>query len=349
MPRRSARYKRRSKNSNKKKYLVIFALCVGFFLFLTSYAFYKQFHQTYISASSITSQDFRTQDFYTVAVISTEDSFDTSPLVLKSVKLIFFSTKHKDFLVYEIPSDLEVSFPGKFGTDNISKAFALGTMDIDTSSGCDLNCFNAGADLTRVTLEGLIGAKIDRFVIVDPSLADFSEDIFITSDFMKLFQKSKIQSLKKSLRTDMSFADFLHFYSLARDFSKNDIKYETFTQSEVLDSSLRQLTYDSELAEERKSIAILNGTSIPGLASFGARVVKNRGGHVVAEDNAAGDYEETYLIVENKDNLTVSYLAQFFDVQDVYSKEELPFSITDSAIDRAEVTLILGLDNGLKY
>jgi hypothetical protein len=350
MPRRSARYKRKSRNNKLKKYLGIFTLFIVFLLFLGFYAFYKQFHQSYISAASATSDNFGDKDFYSVALISTQDEFAQSPLILDKIKILFVSPKHDNFTVYEVPTDFEVDMPGKFGNEKISKSFALGTMGCGTvGEAPSEDCFSKGLNYTITNLENLTANKIDRFVLVEPSLNDFSEEILINSNPRKFFNRLEIKSLRKSLKTDMTFSDFLHFYSLIRSYSKKDVSHETFNAPENFDAFLRELTFDSNLAEEKKSIAVLNGTSVSGLASFGSRVVKNRGGHVVSVDNAVNNYEESYLIASNKEDLTVKYLAAFFGIKNIYNKGELSTVSSETVTERTDVTLILGLDNSAKY
>jgi len=344
MPRRPARYKRRRQSSPFRKYFGVGVLFISFLLFLSLYAFYKQFHQSYTSASSMTSDDFKHKDFYTIALLSSEDPFDTVPLKLKSVKLLFLSPEHSVFNVCDVPTTLLLDMPGKFGEEELSKSFALGTMEF---SLLDEAYYEAGINFTLTVLQNLIGTKIDRFVVVEPSMAEFSEKLLIEGNFLELFHKSESGDIKQSLKTNMSFADFLHFYSLIKSFSKNELIFSMFESSDLLDTFIREVTYDTGFAEEKESIAILNGSGLPGVAGFGARVAKNMGGHVVAVDNANGTYEKSYLIVEDKTSQTTSYLLSFFEDVEVRSKSELNFD--EPVLDRADATLILGLDIASKY
>jgi len=344
MPRKPARHKPRHKTASGRKYLGIGVLFISFLLFLSLYAFYKQFHQSYTSASSMTSNDFTHKDFYTVVLLSSEDPFDISPLKLKSIKLLFLSPEHSVFRVYDVPATLIFDMPGKFGEEELSKSFALGTMEFSLA---DEAYYEAGINFTLTVLQNLIGTKIDRFVVVEPSMAEFSEKLLVEGNLLELLHKSESRNIKQSLKTNMSFADFLHFYSLVRGFSKSEITLSTFESRELLDSFIREATYDTRFAEEKKSIAILNGSGLSGVAGFGARVAKNMGGHVVAVDNANDTYEKSYLIVGDKTSQTTLYLLSFFEDVEVLSKGELIFD--EPVLDRADVTLILGLDIASKY
>ena len=111
----------------------------------------------------MTSDDFKHKDFYTVALLSSEDPFDTAPLRLKSIKLLFLSPEHSVFSVYDVPPTLVFDMPGKFGEEELSKSFALGTMEFSLSDGQQ---FTASFRPSLTVLQNLIGTKIDRFVIV---------------------------------------------------------------------------------------------------------------------------------------------------------------------------------------
>jgi len=347
MPRKPARYtrhKRRRKTTTLRKYFGTGVLFAGFLLFLSLYAFYKQFHQSYTSAASAISSDFKHKDFYTVALLYSEGTFNDAPLIINSIKILFLSTEHSIFSVYDMPTDLTFDMPGKFGEEQLSKSFALGTMVLFSS---DDMYYETGINFTLNVLQNLIGAKIDRFVLVEPRTAKFAESLLIEGDAFALFHKSEIKNIKQSLKTNMSFTDLLHFYSLSTGFSKSEITFDTFESPDLLDTFIRETTYDSSFAEEKKSIAVLNGSGFSGLASFGARVVKNRGGHIVAVDNAKDIHEKSYLIVDDKTSETASYLLSFFEDAEIYSKDELNFD--EPVLDRADVTLILGLDIASKY
>ena len=317
---------------------------VGFLLFLSLYAFYKQFHQSYTFASSMTSDDFKHKDFYTIALLSSEDPFDIVPLRLRSIKLLFLSPEHSVFSVYDVPTTLTFDMPGKFGEEELSKSFALGTMEFSSS---DEIYYESGMNFTLKVLQDLTGIKVDRFVLVEPSMAEFSETLLVKGNILELLHRSESKNIKQSLKTNMSSADFLHFYSLVTGFSKSETTFSTFESPDLLDAFIREMTYDTRFAEEKKSIAVLNGSGLSGVAGFGARVAKNMGGHVVAVDNANDTYEKSYLIVEDRTCQTTLYLLSFFNDVEVRLRSEVDFD--EPVLDRADTTLIFGLDIASKY
>jgi len=202
-------------------------------------------------------------------------------------------------------------------------------------------------NFTLTVLQDLIGIKVDRFVLVEPSMAEFSETLLVKGNILELLHRSESKNIKQSLKTNMSSADFLHFYSLVTGFSKSETTFSTFESPDLLDAFIREMTYDTRFAEEKKSIAVLNGSGLSGVAGFGARVAKNMGGHVVAVDNANDTYEKSYLIVEDRTCHTTLYLLSFFNDVEVRLRSEVDFD--EPVLDRADTTLIFGLDIASKY
>ena len=79
------------------------------------------------------------------------------------------------------------------------------------------------------------------------------------------------------------------------------------------------------------------------MAGFGARVVRNNGGRVVSIDNASHIYENSVLIVEDKNSETTNFLKNTFNINNVYEKSEVSLDQEDS-IQRSDTTLIIGVD-----
>lgn len=348
MPRRSARYKRRSRARKFRKYFLLGGLAFSFILFLSFYAFYKQFHKTYIFAESANAASFGgSEELTAVALLTSSAPFSEEAFSISTIRILLVSPTHETFTVYEISPETLVDMPGKYGYEKLSKSFALGTLDFTSSGSCVDDCLNTGLEYTRTVLQNLLGTKIDRLVLTDPALEEFSEKLLVEGKISDIFSRKDVHKLKNSFRTDMTFTDFFTFYKYIRNYSRNDIDFRNFSTGEEFDAFLRTLTYNSPMALEKSSIAILNGADVAGLAGFGARVAENRGGHVVAAENALEISQETYLIAMDPSAPAVKYLADFFEVENVYSRREI--SLSDPVLDRADVTLLLGLDFVPKY
>ena len=111
----------------------------------------------------------------------------------------------------------------------------------------------------------------------------------------------------------------------------------------LLDEELLDLTFDSIISREKKSIAILNGTSISGVANYGSRLVNNIGGRVVAVGNTQNDYEKSVIISDDPTTESTQILQKIFKIENIISDFEAG-KFNESEIDRSDITIIFGLD-----
>jgi len=116
-----------------------------------------------------------------------------------------------------------------------------------------------------------------------------------------------------------------------------------FFNTSEFDNSIREFTYESFLAKERKNISVLNGTESPGLAAFGTRVISNFGGRVVSTQNTSKTYDKSVIIADDINSQTVSFLSRVFKINSIISKEEA-LGFLESEIDRSDVVVIFGFD-----
>ena len=104
---------------------------------------------------------------------------------------------------------------------------------------------------------------------------------------------------KESVRTNLTLRELFDIYSFTRSLPqdrilKRNVSGTYLDNPHLLDEEFQDLTFDSTLSKEKKSIAVLNGTNVPGVAKFASRVIKNAGGRVVAVGNTKETYEESY-------------------------------------------------------
>ena len=348
MSHRSARKRRKHSKNGFKKYFLI-AFLFGFFgLFLGFYSFYKQFSQSYISADSVGAEDFKDQDFYAIVLVGASETFGKEPFLIEKVKLLLVSKSSTSFLVYDIPTNTIIDMPGKYGEEELRSTFILGSLSsVDSANSCADECFNEGLAYIKLAVQKLAGVRIDRVAVVEPELYDFIEKLFVNAEAIRILDVAKVKCLRDSMKTDFRFSDFLHFYTVVRGFSPTDIKHKSFTRTDEIDSSIKQISYNSRIAKEKSSIAILNGVRMPGVASQAARAVQNLGGFVVSVDNSMDPSERTYLIASDPNSQTAKYIAGYWGLREVYSKSDL--DLDEPVLDRADIVLILGLDNISKY
>ena len=99
----------------------------------------------------------------------------------------------------------------------------------------------------------------------------------------------------------------------------------------------------SNISNEKKTISVLNGTSVSGVATLSSRVISNIGGRVVAIENASSEYSNTLIISDDLDSETVAYIKKSFGIDRVYTKQEASF-VREDAMSRSDIIVVIGFD-----
>ncbi len=293
-----------------------------------------------MSASSANSFDIRTEELFTVVYYVVND-FTADPVTIESAQFMFFDAKNQRVLTYAIPVETELDVPGKYGEEPIEKLLGL---ELSLQNGN----FELGIDYTNKAFSNLFGFSTDRYIVVDNTLAEELNAFFTDGGLLISSNIDFLNKLNTSLKTDMTLNEVYYIYKYINSLPADRLVHSTLTESylttrDTLDEELRELTLDSAMSLETKSIAVLNGTQTTGVATFGARVVKNMGGRVIAEANASKTYDNSVLIVDDTSSETTKALQRFFAIDQVLQKEQA-YSFNENEIDRADVILILGLD-----
>ena len=155
--------------------------------------------------------------------------------------------------------------------------------------------------------------------------------------------------LKGDLVTNLSLNEFYTLYLISTESKESGFKKYSVSRggySPVLvDNYIYDMSFNSKAATEKKTVSILNATDVAGVAAFGGRVVRNIGGHVVAENNSVTKVEESVLIVDSYDSETLKRIAKYFGISKIYLKTD-QHGFFNNEIDRSDITLILGFDIG---
>jgi hypothetical protein len=318
-------FKSQAKKVAVTSLLFLFSLC-----FLSFYTLLKFASSPFASASDAGSvSSFNSEDVFTVLFIST-DSLEASPIRTEAMSLVFLDQKSSQVYVFDIDTEMEIDVAGKFGMERLSKILALSSME---ESGIN-------PDLALRTIEDLFAHKIDRYVVVGSDLHTQMSGFWNDGVCKDVLKFDTLKLMNSSLKTDMSFSEYYDIYRFYKSLpAGNLVKYGTSN----LDVHVREINIESRVALERKSVAVLNGTDLPGLASFGARVVENLGARVVSVGNADTNYESSMLVGDFPDSLTAQKIMDFFDIDETLPKESALF-IEDSEVTRADITLIFGVD-----
>lgn len=331
-----------NRSTRRKVYKVALVSSVFFvsLLFLFSYGFYRYLNQNFASALTNSSYSLSEDNMPTMSFIIAED-LKSDPVVVKKVNFIIFDKTDKKVSIYNIPTDRGYSIPGKYGSEQFSKIFALGGMNSD-------NKLLAGSRAVNRALFKLFGFKVDKFLLVDSSHEEFFDKLFHNGGLLNLVNIKDISGLGDSLVTDIDLREFYKLtsfvYSLPEDRVIDEVNGPNcFCNTQEFDDYIRESTYESDISKEKKNIAILNGTNYSGLASFGARVVSNIGGRVVAVDNTDKFYDQSVIITDDINSKTAAFLSRVFNISTIIPKEE-SHSFIETEIDRSDVSVIFGFD-----
>ena len=308
--------------------------------FLAGLAYVKNLTKGFASATSVTSYSISERDVFSVLYISVED-FSARPLFIHGLRAVFFDREDGKVLVYEIDPNMVVNIPGRYGDEEIYKVLALGSLK-------DPESVDGGLDLLDRTMFSLLGYRTDKYVMADSLLSTEFNDLFIKGDAAALLNLDTVKKLNNSMMTNLTFNEFYDIYRLLTSASADKFTVKIFDDRyllnyDLLDSEIRDLTFDSYVANEKKSVSVLNGAGVPGVANFGARVVNNAGGRVVSVGNASTLYGESLIVADDLDNETVRHIVHAFGMEKVLLKTEA-LGIGENEINRTDIVIIIGLD-----
>ena len=342
------KYKSGSKtsvNRSVRKRMLRIGLVLLVFLFslglLFSYTFYKYLNQKFASASSSSSYSISDDLIPTISYIVVDD-LESDPIVVKKVHFIIFNKNNKKVSIFDLPVDRDFSLPGKFGNEFLSRVFALGSLNSEDR-------FLSGADYVNRSILKLFGFKVDKFLLTDKEHEYFFDGLWRNGDVLSIKSLRDVTGLDGSFKTDIDireFYDLMSFVkSLPSDRVVDDTNYpQSFEDTGVYDNSIREITYDSDVAREKKNISVLNGTNFAGLASFGARVIENYGGRVVATDSTSRTYDKSVIITDDVSSRTTGFLSRVFKIDNIVSKNQAGI-YTENEVDRSDVVVIFGFDS----
>ncbi len=322
-------------------------------LFLGSYLFVKRLNTASIYADSSLLSDTASTSLdssllpYVLFFGTLENDLEHVPYKFTKITVLVLRPGTNASFLIDFDPSLKVSLPGDSGVDSLSNVLAVGTLpSLASTDSCDSTCLVSGMGYVQDVFQHLIGAPISHWVISTSEFSSKSQDMFLEGKLSALLGHNWLKRSSTLLATDMSSTELLHHFSLLRILD-HSMRHSLAVNASIdyvslIDSGLRELNFNAPVAQEKLAVAVLNGTDMSGVASFGARVVRNAGGHVVSVDNASRTTDKSYIITDVPTSATVTLLRAFFPDALVISRDMSPF--TDSQVDRADVTLVLGLD-----
>jgi hypothetical protein len=345
MKKKPARKKSRSiVNRSQRKRIAQIAVAGIFFVFslvfLFSYSFNKFLNQNFASALSATSYSISDDNIPTVSYIVVEN-ISASPVVVKKVLFLVFDKQNQKVGIHNIDTGADYEIPGKFGGEEFSKMFALGAMNSE-------NALASGTDLINRSVFKLFGFKVDRFLLVDSSQEDFFDKLWKEGGSINIFNLRSVSNFQNTLQTNMSLKEFNSLLSFLSSLPQDRViessnTPKSYNDTSAFDESIKEETYESYVAVEKKNIAILNGTNYSGLASFGSRVVENIGGRIVAVNNTEKLYDKSVIVAQDPNSKTAAFLSRVFNIPNIINREEAR-SFNENEIYRSDITVIFGFD-----
>jgi hypothetical protein len=336
---------RRKRKSNKQKVLArliaILTLFIASTLFLFGIGLYRVVNKKLASALSPSSYGLFQEDLFTLLYIPLIGPIYEELLSVESATFLIIDKRSGRVIGYRMPGDFVMDVSGRFGEEPLANVVSLGCL-----AGGD--SVTDGVELLRSTVGKFFGLNVDRYLLVASNIKDPFDTLLGSGDVQLVHSLGYLGQVPQDLRTDLSVGEFLSLWNFVESITDTGFTVKEIPGTDAksvakLDRGLRDIMYDSSIAAEKKSIAILNGTTVPALAEFGERVVENVGGRVIATGNARDIHDASVLIVDDASSKTVSYLVQFFGGINVLLREAA-MDIEDNVLDRADITLVIGLD-----
>jgi len=334
MPKTSARRKKSARVSKKQKQRIVRTVTAALLLFLSvgflvGISLYRTFTKKSATATSVSSYDVTNAEISTIVIASVEN-MEKQPLIVDSMHLVMFDKAKKKIVSHSVNVEDVVEMPGKYGKEKLSKVLAIGMLE------------SSGFEESGIFLENTIMKKfafdVDRFLVVNKNSLDKILDVFTKGELGALVSSESINALLFESKTNITLNEFYSFTTFA-----NSLTSDRFISTDYVDDSyLQNLTFDSKTSQEKASVAVLNGTKIPGVASYVGRVISNAGGYIITVSNAKTNYDKSMLIVRNKDLHVVKDIVKFFGIENIVLSDDI--NINENVADRADVTIIIGID-----
>ena len=292
---------------------------------------YKKVSTLLVSAQTQDATFDESASLFTVLFVSLNDFEDPSPSI-KTVELAVLNRKENGLHIINIPNSTPMDVPGKYGVEKIGTIYALG-----------LSVFNdkfKAMDLVKKTVENDSMVSINKIVVTNEETQRKLLGILKEPSYLKLSTTSLNflgNNLGEEVLTDLTDRDI---YSVFR-FITGDILVQEAKYSQWGKVS-QEVSFSSDLADERLSVAILNGLAVEGAGKSASDIITTSGGRVTFLGNARNTYEHSLIVTNNPDSKTVKYLKDFFKIDRTEARSKYSFIEPDA--ERADVTLILGID-----
>ncbi|MBI2414784.1 hypothetical protein HYV31_03035 [candidate division WWE3 bacterium] len=322
-----------------KKTIFLFSIILVSALFIAGVSLYKTLNKSMANAQSMNSYDIKDQDIVSLLLVNVDSISVDDDVRTNAVDLVLFDITMKKVVTFKIPLDLERDLPGRFGLEKYQNTLKIGALD-----GKDLT---SGITLLKNLVKRDFGFNVDKVLVVNKDIAPQVFSLFESGQNGNLFDLDILSGIAFNSINDLQMSEMYELYTFVHGltsdrFITHDDGIDHFMLEDFTDKILRDLTFDSAVAREEKSFAIMNGTNISGVATFGTRLVKNIGGHVIATESTETSYAKSVLVADGVELASVKALMRFFNIEKVISKND--YHGEEAIANRADVMLIVGFD-----
>lgn len=323
----------RKKTNHKNKKIIVFILVsllsVGF---IGGFAVFNKLNKQFASAESNSSLN---QSYSTMLFVVVDDFSKGTPTI-KKLQYKVYDLESKRIYSYNVEPSYKVELQGKFGNEPVSNFLALGALNGDGT-------VTGGFNFVNKAVFDLFAFPVDRYVYVNDDNAWGWEGFFNDGRFLYILGTLLTDQHSNNLYTNVQLDELYKLSRFISGLPEDRIVATEMSANLNADDNFREMTISSKLAQEAKSIAVLNATPTAGVATFGARVVNNLGGRVVSVDNAENKFSENFIVADNPEDYSVLLLSRVFGISKVISKDSAKQYVTDNQLYRSDILLILGI------
>ena len=193
----------------------------------------------------------------------------------------------------------------------------------------------------------------------DELVLAFEKNYGLIINHSMVFGNDEFQIYKKTVQGEIKISDlgevlaiknigirntFL-MYSYAKDINVENKKSSSINSIFQLDKELKSIYLDSEIANEKLSISVVNATGVNGLGKRVSRYVSNMGGRVVDVSSRNENLEKSQIIYKGESK-SLEYLANILNIE---NKTEFQEGSNDakigySEIIKSDIVIVIGLD-----
>jgi hypothetical protein len=344
-PARKIQKKKKFINRGNKKAIYRTLLALSLFLFslvfLGGYFAYQRLNKSFASALDSSSDSYSAiSDQFPTLVYAVVPDLKSNPLIILDLKYLVFDKSNKKVLAYSIPVEYKFDIAGKYGEEEISKVLALGALNSE-------HPLEDGTRILKNSILKIFGFKVDKFLLTSSNSRSLFDDLLGNGSFLDLLKLKDFMKVGDEFRTDLTLEEFYSLFTFVKSIPNDRLLNKVLVPGDlidptILDSSFEDIGLDSYISQESKSISVLNGTDISGVASLGARVVKNMGGRVVALGNADKTYSLSVIVADDPNSQTCRFLSRVFNIKNIVNKTGN--YVQEHEVDRSDIVIIMGFD-----